>query len=149
MTDHVAADVRRRIMGAVRSRNSGPELLIRSAAHRLGFRFRVHREDLPGTPDLAFPKWRTVVFVHGCFWHRHPGCPKAGTPKSNVEFWKAKFAANVARDERNVRDLEALGWDIAIVWQCHARNLDSATSALIAALPPRMTAHLDDHGRAR
>ncbi len=88
----------------------------------MGLRFRLHRRDLPGTPDLVFPKRRTVLFVHGCFWHRHPGCGKAGLPKSRVEFWRAKFDRNVERDRRVAEVLAAAGWTVAIVWECETKK---------------------------
>ena len=91
-------------MSRIRGRDTAPELLVRSALHRAGYRFRLHREDLPGRPDIVLPKYRTVVFVHGCFWHRHKGCRFAYTPKSRVAFWNDKFRRNVERDRRNARD---------------------------------------------
>ncbi|RMB08107.1 very short patch repair endonuclease [Eilatimonas milleporae] len=126
MTDHVTRAKRRAIMQAVRSKNTGPELIVRRAAHGLGLRFRLHRKDLPGTPDLVFPKRRTVIFVHGCYWHRHKGCSKATMPKTNVEFWRDKFERNVARDEQITKALEAAGWRVAVIWQCQAKTIDKA-----------------------
>lgn len=113
---------RSRMMARVRNKNTEPEMLVRSTAHRLGYRFRLHRRDLPGSPDLVFPKWRSVVFVHGCFWHRHPGCRRATVPKTRTDFWSAKFAANILRDERAKADLEALGWRVAVIWECEIRS---------------------------
>jgi DNA mismatch endonuclease (patch repair protein) len=109
-------------MSRIRSRDTGPERQVRSALHRAGYRFRLHRKDLPGRPDIVLPKYRTVVFVHGCFWHRHSRCRFAYTPKSRVAFWNAKFAANVARDRRNVRELKRLGWHVVNVWECQAAS---------------------------
>jgi DNA mismatch endonuclease (patch repair protein) len=94
---------------------------VRSAAHRRALRFRVHRRDLPGTPDLVFPKWRIAIFVHGCFWHRHPGCKKAGTPKSRVDFWTGKFDRNVERDRENFRVLADRGWRVEVIWECETK----------------------------
>jgi DNA mismatch endonuclease (patch repair protein) len=96
-------------MSRIRSTDTAPERAVRSILHRMGFRFRLHRRDLPGTPDVVLPRHRTVVFVHGCFWHRHPECRYAYEPKSRQEFWRAKFAANVTRDRRHIRDLRRLG----------------------------------------
>lgn len=110
------------VMRSVPTRNSVPELLLRRELHRLGLRYRLHVPGLPGRPDIAFPRQQVAVFVHGCFWHRHDGCPRATTPKSNVEFWRAKFDANVARDGRNCRELESLGWLPFIVWECEVRG---------------------------
>ena len=100
--DHVNRERRSHIMRLVKTSNTGPEIAVRRILHRLGFRFRLHGKDLPGKPDVVMPKWRAVVFIHGCFWHRRPGCRKASTPKTRVDFWKKKFAANVKRD-RGVR----------------------------------------------
>jgi DNA mismatch endonuclease, patch repair protein len=105
-------------MSRIRGRDTQPERAVRSALHRAGYRFRLHRKDLPGRPDIVLPKHRTVVFVHGCFWHRHPGCRFAYTPKSRADFWAAKFLANVERDQRNRRDLRRLGWRVITVWEC-------------------------------
>ena len=112
--------VRSRIMRAVPRSDSKPELAVRQILHRLGFRFRLHRADLPGTPDIVLPRYKTVVFVHGCFWHRHEGCKKATTPKTNAAFWQSKFEQNRERDERNVRSLRRDGWRVLIVWECEA-----------------------------
>lgn len=96
----------------------------------MGLRFRLHRRDLPGTPDIVFPKHRLALFVHGCFWHRHPACPKASTPKSKTEFWQAKFARNVTRDQENESALIRLGWRVGIIWECETRNPDKLASRL-------------------
>lgn len=131
MVDHVDAKKRSSIMSAIRGKDTAPEMLVRRAAYRLGLRFRLHDRRLPGSPDLVFARWRTVVFVHGCFWHRHIGCKKAGTPKSNVEFWTGKFADNVARDASAQTALEALGWKVVVLWQCQVRSVDCAKEILI------------------
>lgn len=107
-------------MSRVQAKNTEPEMLVRSVLHRAGFRFRLHVRDLPATPDITLPKHRIVVLVHGCFWHRHPCCRFAYTPKSNIEFWNAKFRATVARDQRNVRTLRSMGWHVITVWECQA-----------------------------
>jgi len=105
-------------MSRVRSRNTKPELVVRSLLHRMGFRFRVNRGDLPGRPDIVLPRYKTVVFVHGCFWHRHTGCKRATTPSTRREFWEAKFRANVMRDRRNGRELKKAGWRVIVLWEC-------------------------------
>jgi DNA mismatch endonuclease (patch repair protein) len=97
-------------------------LIVRSTAHGLGHRFKLHVKDLPGSPDLVFPGKKLALFVHGCFWHRHQGCACAYRPKSNVEFWKGKFKSNVARDKRVQRELEETGWRVAIIWECETAN---------------------------
>jgi DNA mismatch endonuclease (patch repair protein) len=112
-------------MARVRQRDTKPELLVRRIAHALGFRFRLHRRDLPGTPDLVFPRLKKIVLVHGCFWHRHEGCSHATTPKTRKSFWLSKFDANVARDKRTTAELQRLGWNVLIVWECEARESHS------------------------
>jgi DNA mismatch endonuclease (patch repair protein) len=116
--------VRSRIMRAVPRTDTTPERHVRRLAHSLGFRFRLHRRDLPGTPDIVFPKLSTVVFVHGCFWHRHPGCAKATTPRTRAVFWREKFQANVVRDKRVVARLRALGWRVTVIWECETQHPD-------------------------
>ena len=126
MTDRVSVETRSKIMRSVGSKNTGPELLARSAAHRLGLRFRLHDRNLPGRPDLVFKRWNAVIFVNGCFWHRHTNCAKANVPKTNVTFWQTKFDANVARDAGNYRRLKEAGWRVIVVWQCEVKSLDAA-----------------------
>ncbi|WP_170429181.1 very short patch repair endonuclease [Ruegeria arenilitoris] len=118
MTDIVDSQTRSRMMSNIRSRNTKPEVSLRQALHREGFRFRVNALGLPGSPDIVLPKWQTVVFVHGCFWHQHPGCSKATKPSTNVEFWTKKFEANSRRDAKVLGQLHGLGWRTAIVWEC-------------------------------
>lgn len=105
-------------MSRIRGKNTSPEVAVRSLLHHLGYRFRIHVSDLPGTPDIVLPRYRTIVFVHGCFWHRHAGCRKAYTPKSRSEFWTKKFQDNIARDRHVSRALRKLGWHILTVWEC-------------------------------
>lgn len=122
MTDIVDPMRRSEMMARIRSRGTGPELAVRRIAHRMGLRFRLHRKDLPGRPDLVFPKHRLTVFVHGCFWHRHEGCQYASTPKSRTAFWAEKFAANVERDARQEAALRTLGWRVLVIWQCETKD---------------------------
>ena len=112
MVDVVDPATRSRIMARVRSRDTKPEMIVRRIAHGLGFRYRLHRKDLPGCPDLVFPRYRAVTMVHGCFWHRHPGCKYAATPKTRRSYWEAKFQGNVVRDRHNHLALEDLGWRV-------------------------------------
>src|SRR5262245_10140140 len=105
-------------MAGIRGRDTGPELAVRRWLHRHGFRYRLHAKGLPGHPDVVFPGRRVVVFVHGCFWHRHPGCRYAYHPASNVAFWTMKFESNVQRDARQVAALEEAGWYVLVVWEC-------------------------------
>ena len=118
-------------MSHVKSKDTTPEKIVRSWLHRHGYRFRLHRKDLPGSPDVVLPKHRAVVFVHGCFWHRHPGCGKATIPEDNREFWQAKFEKNVARDRRVRDELEALGWRVFVVWGCEIRKKDLQEKRLL------------------
>jgi len=121
MTDIVDKSTRSRMMAGIRGKDTRPEMVVRRALHARGFRYRLNVRSLPGTPDLVLPKRRAVVFIHGCYWHRHEGCRYATTPATNTEFWTSKFAANVARDARNVRDLRGAGWRIGIIWECALR----------------------------
>ena len=111
-------------MSRIRGKDTKPEIAVRSILHRMGYRFRLHRRDLPGKPDIVLPKHRTVVLVHGCFWHRHRGCKYAYTPKSRVQFWQKKFHENVERDRRNRKDLRKEGWKVIVVWECEVRDPD-------------------------
>jgi DNA mismatch endonuclease (patch repair protein) len=120
--DVVASARRSAMMAGIRGRDTRPEMAVRRMAHSLGYRYRLHRRDLPGTPDLVFPRLRKVLFVHGCFWHRHAGCRLSYDPKSNQEFWRRKFAANVARDQRARRDLQEGGWQVETLWECEVRD---------------------------
>ena len=130
MTDTVCPKTRSWIMSQVKSKDTKPEIRVRSMLHAMGFRFRLQRKDLPGRPDITLPKYKTVVFVHGCFWHRHPGCKKTTTPATRVQFWQEKFRKNVERDGRNQRDLVQLGWTVIVVWECELRDEGSLTCRL-------------------
>ncbi|RMD95836.1 MAG: DNA mismatch endonuclease Vsr [Bacteroidetes bacterium] len=118
LADTVSPEVRSRMMAAIKSRDTKPEVVVRSFLHKAGFRFRKNVKDLPGRPDIVLPKYRTVVFVHGCFWHRHEGCRYATMPKSNKGFWREKFAANRKRDQTVRNKLFAMGWRVMVVWEC-------------------------------
>ena len=120
--DIVDPQRRSEIMARIRPRDTQPELAVRRVAHRLGFRFRLHAKDLPGRPDLVLKRHRTVIFVHGCFWHRHAGCANATMPKTRVEFWEAKFNDNVSRDARNLATLRAAGWRVITIWECETEG---------------------------
>lgn len=109
-------------MSRIRGKDTRPEMRVRSRLHRMGFRFRLHHKDLPGKPDIVLPAYRTVIFVHGCFWHRHPGCRFAYLPKSRVDFWQTKFRRNVERHEEVTTDLEELGWRVVVIWECETAS---------------------------
>lgn len=118
MTENAVTPQRSRNMRAVRSKDTRPEMKVRRTLHALGLRFRLHRGDLPGRPDIVLPRYRTVVFVHGCYWHRHEGCHRASVPKTRVDFWNRKFDANRERDRRSELALSNLGWKVIVVWEC-------------------------------
>ena len=120
--DIVSPEVRSEMMSGIKGKDTSPELKVRSFLHANGFRFRLHRKDLPGKPDIVLPKYKACVFVHGCFWHRHKGCKLASEPKSREEFWNKKFSENVARDQRNIKALKMAGWRVAILWECGLRK---------------------------
>jgi len=109
-------------MRLVRGKHTRPEIAVRRLAHKMGLRFRLHRRDLPGRPDLVFPKYRVVIFVHGCFWHRHKRCPNTRTPKSRLQFWEEKFESNVQRDRANRLKLRATGWKVLVIWECEVKD---------------------------
>lgn len=134
MTDPPIEPSRSKLMSGVRQANTRPELVARSVLHALGFRFRLHRRDLPGTPDIVLPRHRTAIFVHGCFWHRHEGCSKTTTPKTRQAFWQAKFDANAARDRRNLDLLLGLDWRTIVIWECETNNAGSLRARLSTLL---------------
>jgi DNA mismatch endonuclease (patch repair protein) len=123
--EHETSAQRSKQMSRIRSKDTKPELLVRQLVHGMGYRYRLHRRDLPGSPDLVFPSRHKVILVHGCFWHRHPDpqCPLTRTPKSRLDFWVPKFEANRQRDLENEARLGALGWGILVVWECQLRHL--------------------------
>ena len=133
--DILTPSQRSEVMSKVRGRDTQPELAVRSWLHRRGFRFRLHRRDLPGCPDIVFPRHRTVVFVNGCFWHLHDACAAGRIPRSNSSFWEKKLTDNRLRDERNLRALKAQGWNSIVVWECEVR-------ANLAAVGSRLVDHL-------
>ena len=128
---------RTEVMSRIRGKDTTPELQVRSIVHRLGYRFRLHAKDLPGSPDLVLPRLGTVIFVHGCFWHRHRGCRYATTPSTRRAFWQAKFDANVARDKRTAASLRHLGWSVITVWECQLRTPDRVAARLERLLAER------------
>lgn len=122
---------RSEIMSRVKSRNTKPEILVRSMLHRMGYRFRLHRKDLPGNPDIVLPKYRTAMFVHGCFWHQHPGCRKATIPKNNSAYWETKLMRNVERDRLAKQRLEERGWIALTLWECEIPRKEDALRELL------------------
>lgn len=130
MVDRLPPTRRSWLMSRVGAKDTKPELAVRSIAHSLGYRFRLHRSDLPGKPDLVFPKKSIVIFVHGCFWHRHTNCSKASTPKTRVRFWNEKFRRNVERDALAISALRKLGWKTVIIWECQTRDKNALAARL-------------------
>jgi DNA mismatch endonuclease (patch repair protein) len=128
--DTIAGDHRSWLMSRVKGSNTKPEIVVRQVAHALGLRFRLHAKDLPGRPDILFPRHRIVIFVHGCFWHRHAGCKKTTMPKTRVEFWQRKFDANIARDRLAEEQLQAAKWRVETVWECQTRSQEVLRSKL-------------------
>lgn len=120
--DKQSSEQKSLMMSRVRSKETYPELALRSALHSAGFRFRLHGKDLPGKPDIVLPKYKCVIFVHGCFWHHHEGCNKSTMPKTNIEFWRNKITATVLRDKSNLDELAKLGWRTFVAWECHIKR---------------------------
>ena len=125
MADTLTPVRRSALMSNVKGKNTDPEMRLRKALHRRGYRYRLHTKILPGRPDISFPGRKIAVFVHGCFWHRHPGCKKSTTPKTRTSFWKRKFSDNVKRDRRNLDALEKLGWRTMVIWECETEDLQN------------------------
>ena len=121
---------RSEIMAKVKTKGTKPEIVVRSLLHSMGFRFRLHRKDLPGCPDIVLPRWRVAIFVHGCFWHGHKDCPRAARPTSNTQFWDKKLSGNADRDQRNTAKLIEMGWRPIVVWECSTRKHDQLTATL-------------------
>lgn len=133
MTDVLSSKQRSRLMARIRGRDTKPEWILRSGLHRLGFRYRLGGAGLPGRPDLVLPRHRMAIFVHGCFWHRHPDCKRSSLPKTNAAFWRDKLDRNVQRDAENRRDLEAAGWKVITVWECELYRDPVRTTERVAS----------------
>jgi len=121
-------------MRAVKAKDTAPEMIFRRMLHRLGYRYHLHRKDLPGNPDIVFPRSKAVIFVHGCFWHGHDCKRGARTPKTNTKYWTEKIARNIARDAKSIKELEANGWRVQIVWECELKDLNPLQEKLVAFL---------------
>lgn len=131
--DRLSPERRSWLMSRIKGANTKPEIAVRSLIHRLGYRFRLHRRDLPGSPDIVLPRHHMVVFVHGCFWHGH-FCKRAKMPKSRVEYWKEKIKNNRLRDARDRRNLKKLGWRVIVVWECEVKNVERIRSRILRSL---------------
>lgn len=130
MTDFVSQEERSKIMSAIKSKDTKPERLVRERLFADGFRYRKNDKRYPGHPDIVLPKYKTVVFVNGCFWHQHPGCKDAHIPETRKEYWEPKLFRNVSRDKKNVNELQEMGWNVIIVWECELRTKDKREERL-------------------
>lgn len=148
MADNRTPESRSALMSRIGGRNTAPEFIVRRLLHSLGYRFRLHRRDLPGTPDIVFPSRRKIVFVNGCFWHAH-GCRIGRPPKSRLEFWGPKLEHNRTKDKRDKRALRALGWEVLTVWQCQTKSRNQLESRLLSFLGPPRKIPIDNSPRTR
>ena len=132
--DHLSKEDRSRNMRAIKSKNTMPELIVRSLLHKEGLRFRLHKTTLPGKPDIVLPKYKTVIFINGCFWHRHEGCRDCTTPKTNTTYWSEKFSINVDRDKKKIKELELANWRVIIIWECELKDIPKLRYKLLNIL---------------
>ncbi len=142
MTDRLTKEHRSWNMSRIKSTNSKPEIVVRSLLHRMGYRFRLHRKDLPGKPDIVLPKYKTIIFVHGCFWHRHINCKYAYTPKTHTDKWLQKFLKNTERDKKAKKQLELLGWKVNVIWECETKDsvkMDRIVKSILSNCTPAIT----------
>jgi len=131
---HKVTDQRSKNMSAIKSKNTKPEIAVRKLLHSMGYRFRLHSKDLPGSPDIVLPKYKTVIFVHGCFWHRHHNCKYASTPKTRQEFWNKKFTTNIDRDLVIQNKIKNLNWRSIVIWECETKNMENLRYKIIDVL---------------
>lgn len=134
MGDNLTPEQRRRTMASVKSKDTTPEMKVRRLVHSLGYRYRLHRKDLPGNPDLVFTKYRKVIFVHGCFWHGHSGCKASKRPASNTDYWNRKLDGNIQRDKVNLAELKRIGWKTLVIWECQVKDVSQLRELLIEFL---------------
>ena len=132
--DVFSKEKRSKIMSRVSGKNTKPEIVVRSLLHNMGYRFRLHKKDLPGKPDIALPKYKKIIFVHGCFWHGHEGCSRSKRPTTNQEFWREKLDKNIERDKVVVNALNQLGWEVLTVWSCEVKDANKLKSKLLSFL---------------
>ena len=131
---HKVSEQRSRNMSAIKSKNTKPEIAVRKVLHSMGYRFRLHGKDLPGSPDIVLPKYRTVIFVHGCFWHRHKDCKYATTPKTRQDFWNKKFTTNIERDLEIHEKIKNLNWRSVVIWECETKHMENLRDKIIDVL---------------
>ena len=143
MADKLTAAQRSANMARIRNKDTSPEIAVRKLAHAMGYRFRLHRKDLPGRPDMVFPSRKAVIFIHGCFWHQHPdpSCKDGRRPKSRPEYWEPKLDGNMARDLRNQADLQSAGWRVLVLWECGTADTDGLRAKLNTFLDPAGETH--------
>ena len=134
MIDHLSPAERSRNMKKIKSKNTKPEKIVRSLLHSNGFRFRLHNKNLPGKPDIVLKKYKTVIFVHGCFWHSHKNCKRSNIPKSNKSYWVQKIQKNKTRDKKNIRELKMGGWKVIVVWECGVKNIQKLTKLFLSKI---------------
>ena len=133
MADNLSPELRSRVMSRIRGVDTRPEVKVRRLVHGMGYRYRLHRRDLPGTPDLVLPSRRKIIFVHGCFWHQH-SCRRGSRPASNQDFWNSKLDGNIRRDRANMAVLERAGWTVLVIWECETKDIEALTARLDAFL---------------
>lgn len=138
--DRLSPEQRSRLMSRIKGKDTKPEIVVRKLLTSMGYRYRLHRKDLPGTPDIVFPGRKKVIFVSGCYWHRHPSCSRASTPSTRKDFWEAKFNANVNRDRSNIAELQRQGWDVLTIWECEIKQPENLHSILTTFLSTRIGA---------
>ena len=128
---HMISSARSKNMSAIKSKNTKPDIAVRKVLHSMGYRFRLHSKNLPGSPDIVLPKFKTVIFVHGCFWHRHENCKYASTPKTRQEFWNKKFTENIKRDSEIQDKIKNLDWRSVVIWECETKNFDNLRDRIV------------------
>lgn len=131
MVDKLTKEKRSWNMSRIHSKDTIPEKKVRSLLHKLGYRFRIHKNNLPGKPDIVLPKYKMIIFVHGCFWHNHQNCKKSGIPKSNTDFWKDKIEKNMERDLANIEKLKNSGWNVHVIWECETENQEKLSTVIL------------------
>ena len=137
MVDDRSPAMRSQNMSRIRSRDTSPELRVRSLIHRAGYRYRLHVKEMPGKPDIVMPRYRTAILINGCFWHRHSNCKYATTPKTNTDYWQRKFERNVSQDRTTHEELARNGWKTLVIWECQTRDKESLATLIGEILPPR------------
>lgn len=141
MADKITPAARSALMSRVRGKNTGPELTVRRLLHAMGLRFRLHRRDLPGTPDIVLPRFRTAIFVNGCFWHGHAGCRRARLPETRKDFWEAKICRNIERDSQSAAELRDMGFRVLVLWECELKDQDALRSLLTQQFGEKAAGH--------